>query len=117
MININKLNFKLLIPIFYLSAWIVLLIIAQFWLGSNVVGSPAFLIASLSIIFIGIIGKSTSWAIGSDKVGIKGDSTSKRVEFCADGISTIKIFDDDPSSTERLMTKAGEIVKVLKDER
>jgi len=73
-----------------------------------------FLFVSLVILFFGIISKSTSWAIGHEKFGIKGDSTSKKVEFCADGVGTIKIFDDDMESREKLMKVAGKIIEKLK---
>ena len=98
-------------PIVYLLIWVMIIKFAKS-LGLQIDG--VFIFVSLAILFFGVISKSTSWSIGHEKFGIKGDSTSKKVEFCADGVGTIKIFDDDMESREKLMTKAGKIIKELK---
>jgi hypothetical protein len=102
---------KFITPIVYLLVWVLIIKFAKD-LGLQTDG--VFIFVSLVILFFGIISKSTSWSIGHEKFGIKGDSTSKKVEFCADGVGTIKIFDDDMESREKLMKEAGKIIKNLK---
>lgn len=104
-------GWKFITPIIYLLTWVLIVKFAQS-LGLPIDGT--FLFVSLVILFFGIISKSTSWSIGHEKFGIKGDSTSKKVEFCADGVGTIKIFDDDMESREKLMKEAGKIIEKLK---
>lgn len=99
------------VPIAYLLIWLLLMALAKF-LGIEI--STAFLLCSLVILFIGVISKSTSWSIGHDKFGIKGDTTSKKVEFCADGVGTIKIFDDNTEDSIKKMKEAGKVVEALK---
>ena len=98
-------------PIAYLLIWILLIKLAKS-LGLSIDGT--FLLISLIILFFGIISKSTAWSIGHEKFGIKGDSTSKKIEFCADGVGTIKIFDDDLNTKKQLMTEATKVIKELK---
>lgn len=99
------------VPVAYLLIWLLLVALAKF-LGIEI--STPFLLCSLAIIFIGVISKSTSWSIGHDKFGIKGDTTSKKVEFCADQKGTIKILDDNTEDTIKKMKEAGKIVEALK---
>jgi len=65
-------------------------------------------------LFTRLVSKSTSWLIGHEKFGIKGDSTSKKIEFCADKIGTIKIFNDNLDEMEKLMEKAGDVINKVK---
>ncbi len=109
--NIASSVWRFLTPIIYLLVWILLVKLADV-LGLSI--DASFLGISLIILFLSIISKSTSWSIGHEKFGIKGDSTSKKVEFCADGVGTIKIFEDDPTVREKLMKEAGKIIKELK---
>lgn len=109
--NMASSIWRFLTPIIYLFVWILLVKFAV------VLGLPinaSFLGITLIILFLGILSKSTSWSIGHEKLGIKGDSTSKKVEFCADGVGTIKIFEDDLAAREKLMKEAGKIIKDLK---
>lgn len=96
-------------PILYLLFWIVILKLAKEWLGDDILDNNLFLVITLVIIFMGIISKSTSWSIGGEK-GIKGDSTSKKAEFCVDGVCTIKVSDNEPDVKEKLVSEMGKTV-------
>lgn len=109
--NRLRLIWSFFTPIIYLFIWILLIKFAGF-LGLRIDNS--FLIISLIILFFGTLSKSTSWSIGHEKFGIKGDSTSKKIEFCADGIGTIKIFDDNLNVRKELMVEATKAIKELK---
>lgn len=105
---------KFFTPVIYIFIWILLIKFAGF-LGLKV--DDTFLIISLIILFFGTVSKSTSWAIGHDKFGVKGDSTSKKIEYCADGIGTIKIFDDDLDARKELMVAATKEIISLKNKK
>lgn len=109
--NVVKSAWVFLAPVIYLFIWILLIRFARD-LGLPTDGY--FLTITLIILFFGILSKSTSWSIGHEKFGVKGDSTSKKVEFCADGIGTIKIFDDNSDDKVKLMKEAGKTIKDLK---
>ena len=102
---------KFIAPLVYLLLWVLIIKLAKV-LELQIDG--IFLSISLAILFFGVISKSTSWSIGHDKFVIKGDSTSKKVEFCADGVGTIKIFEDNLDAKVKLINEAGKAIKELK---
>lgn len=95
-------------PILYLLVWIYVLKVSKDTLGLTV--DASFQIITLIILFIGVISKSTSWNIGHEKFGIKGDTlgrTNLNVHFNNQDIN-IEMAAVDCDSAQRLLATASE---------
>lgn len=84
--NYNLLHFakfilEFLSPILYAFFWLVLLFVTSLWIPEQVILKDQF-IPFLTIVYLfTLIIKSTSWAIGHEKFGIKGDSRSRVINY------------------------------------
>lgn len=87
--NLEKLDFEKLLkslgsflsPILYLFVWYFFLKISLESIPLAESQQGMFLILSFLIFIFGFVVKSTSWSIGHDKFGIKGDSRARIINF------------------------------------
>lgn len=68
-------------PILYLCVWYLFLLFLTQNIPSLTFNSDTVLLLSFIIFTLALITKSSSWSIGHDKFGIKGDSRSRLLNF------------------------------------
>ncbi|MBI4004584.1 hypothetical protein HY358_00440 [Candidatus Roizmanbacteria bacterium] len=68
-------------PIIYLSIWGIFLFLIAKNIPSLTLYSDTVLFLSFVIFTLALISKSSSWSIGHDKFGLKGDSRSRIINF------------------------------------
>lgn len=85
-------------PIVYSVAWILMLWFAGLFLPKEIVSNPYFLVLYTIVFLFIAISKSTSWSIGHEKFGIKGDSRSRIINYHGDedGKFWFDLFADNP---------------------
>ncbi len=100
-------------PIIYALVWVGLLGLASIWLPQDLITNGYFLILYTIVFLFTTISKSTSWSIGHDKFGIKGDSRSRIINYHGDeeGKFWFDLFADNPGLLEK--TKIQDLIKFL----
>lgn len=106
----GKLLWMLMEPIVYAFSWIVLLGIASFILPKEIILNDNFLIIYTLVFMLTLITKSTSWSIGHDKFGIKGDSRSRILNY-HNGELWFDLFADNPELVKD--EKVKELIEYL----
>ena len=111
-----------LIPILYLTVWLVFVYVCKSVGFFSELNSGVFLTLSFLILLSGMIMKSTSWSIGNQWFNVSGDS-KRHIEYSSHDNwknsdaqktgFTIKIDHDDPTVIKQLMTHHA---KIRKDE-
>lgn len=82
-------------PIIYAFVWLFFLHLATRWLPQKIIANDLFLALYSTVFLFTLISKSTSWSIGHDKFGIKGDSRAKVINY-HHGDFWFDLFADNP---------------------
>ena len=100
-------------PIIYAVAWIVILWLAYKLLPREIVADGRFQILFTIVFLFALISKSTSWTIGHDKFGIKGDSRSQIISYDSEenGKFSFDLFADNPDLLKN--QKVQELIREL----
>ncbi|MEK9201200.1 MAG: hypothetical protein AAB909_04485 [Patescibacteria group bacterium] len=90
-------------PIIYLSVWYLFIKLSSKEIPQIVVNSDTFLFLSFVVFVFGLVTKSTSWSIGHEKFGIKGDSHGKLISYHRgdSGDTWFDLFTDNPDLLEK----------------
>lgn len=83
-------------PILYSFVWLVLLILAAGFLPLSVVGNEWFVIIYTIVFLFTTVAKATTWSIGHEKFGIKGDSRARVINYHGGQDRWFDLFADNP---------------------
>lgn len=100
---------KFFTPIIYAFAWLVILSLANRWLPIELIANDNFLIVYTLVFLFILITKSTSWSIGHEKFGIKGDSQSRVINYHSNDL-WFDLFADNPE-----LIKEEKVQKFIKE--
>lgn len=97
-----------LTPIIYTFVWLLLLIVLSKNLPQEIIENNLFLPLYTIVFLFVLVAKFTSWSIGHDKFGIKGDARSRVINYHGKDY-WFDLFADNPD-----LLKDDKIEKLLK---
>lgn len=113
-INLIKPLGNFLTPIIYLFVWFIFIKLSTDYLSLKLLDNDLYLVLSFLILLFGLIAKSTSWSIGHEKFGAKGDSRARVINFHGSEHFWFDLFADNPEilKEKKLIDLIDRLVKL-----